>query len=158
YNTDKGSVYAHEAYGALVDPQHYAVCDGYSKAFLLLCEKEKIECVVVLGTAVASNMENHAWNYVKMDDGEWYAVDVTWNDDSSNAYFLLGGEKFFTTHQQGVFLSTGSNPFPFNAPAINKTGYDANDTDVKEMYAWILAAIMVIVISVALYRYAKNSN
>ncbi|MCL2296247.1 MAG: hypothetical protein FWC29_04110 [Methanomassiliicoccaceae archaeon] len=163
YDPNKGiagkeSGYAHDAYGALVDPKHYAVCDGYSKAFLLLCEKEGIECVIVLGTAVPS-MEYHAWNYVKMDNGKWYAIDVTWNDTNDNAYFLLGGESFFTTHQQGVYLSSGSiSSFPFNTPAINKTGYDANDDGNTKLYSAILAAAIVGIICLVLYRYAKKGG
>jgi len=152
------SRYAHDAYGALVDPNHYAVCDGYSEAFLLLCEKEGIDCVIVLGTGLP-NLENHAWNYVKMDDGKWYAIDVTWNDDGNNdnPYFLDGGDTFFSTHQQGVFLTAGLMSYPFNSPALSSTGYDVN-TGNQDLYSWILAAIIVMVIVVVLYRYARNGS
>lgn len=154
------SIYAHDAYGALVDPDHYAVCDGYSKAFLLLCEREGIECVIVLGTALPS-MENHAWNYVRMDDDKWYAVDVTWNDNGKgdNPYFLKGGDTFFSSHQQGVFLGTGKTPYPLNSPAISSTGYDPDETAPNyDMYGWILGVAMVALLSFALYRFAKGNR
>jgi hypothetical protein len=153
------SRYSHDAYGALADPKHIAVCDGYSKAFLLLCEKEEIECVVVMGAAVPS-MVNHAWNYVKMDNGKWYAMDVTWNDRSDNAYFLKGGSSFFTEHQQGVFLSAGLSPDHFNSPVISKDGYD-EDTFDHEMYILtrcLLAAAILGILCLVIYKHAKRNR
>ncbi|MDR1690865.1 MAG: hypothetical protein LBR42_03345 [Candidatus Methanoplasma sp.] len=132
------SIYSHDAYGALVDPDHHAVCDGYAKAFLLLCQKEGIKCVVVLGTGLAT-YENHAWNYVKLDNNKWYAVDVTWNDRTNNAYFLLGGDEFFKTHQQGVFLESSIMPYTFFSPPLSRTSYDY-DQEWHIKYAWLFAA------------------
>ena len=55
------------------------VCEGYSESFKLLCDRFNVPCVHLLS-------ENHAWNYVQMEDGNWYAVDVTWDDyDMSDA-------------------------------------------------------------------------
>ncbi len=154
--TSEESRFAHDAYGALVDPDHYAVCDGYSKAFLLLCEKEGIDCVVVLGTALP-NIIGHAWNYVKMDNGNWYAMDVTWNDNTSNSYFLLGSDTFFATHQQGVFLENGITPYTFDSPPVNKTKYDPSPRDYSN-YAWILAAVIAAILIIALIRFARGSK
>ena len=49
-----------DAYGALVDGK--AVCEGYARAFQLLCNKANIDCVLLSGTA---DSDNHAWNGVK---------------------------------------------------------------------------------------------
>jgi transglutaminase-like putative cysteine protease len=155
--TENESRYAHDAYGALVDPNHYAVCDGYSKAFLLLCQKEGIECVVVFGTGLPSFI-NHAWNYVKLDNGSWYAIDVTWNDSGGNAYFLIGGDAFFTTHQQGVFLEASLLPYKFNSPPISKTSYDSAPQDSYAEYAWLLAILLVAIILMALYKHSKGQS
>ena len=59
----------------------YAVCDGMSKAYSLMCNIEGIPCVRVIGTAGSSlrNAGGHAWNKVKVN-GAWYAVDCTWGD------------------------------------------------------------------------------
>lgn len=77
----------HNAYGALIDQK--AVCDGYSAAFQLLCNKLGIECVSIQGT---SKDEPHMWNGVKINN-EWYHTDVTWNDSDeyvhSERYFYL---------------------------------------------------------------------
>lgn len=69
----------HNAVGALVN--RLAVCDGYAKAFKLLCNKAGIQCEVVLGEASdgAGNIIGHAWNVV-MVDGLWYQIDVTFDD------------------------------------------------------------------------------
>ena len=54
-----------------------AVCNGYALAFQLCMEILGIESKIVVGTA---SFSYHAWNIVKMDDGCWYHVDVTWDD------------------------------------------------------------------------------
>ena len=51
-----------------------AVCQGYSEAFYVFMEKLNIPVRYV----IASN-NSHVWNMVKLD-GEWYHVDVTWDD------------------------------------------------------------------------------
>lgn len=40
-----------------------------------------IECISVEGRSHSSR-EEHAWNMVRLD-GEWYCVDVTWDDPVS---------------------------------------------------------------------------
>ena len=55
-----------------------AVCDGKSKAFVVLCRIEGIECVRDFGSSYTGGA-GHAWNYVKLD-GTWYMVDTTAGD------------------------------------------------------------------------------
>lgn len=52
------------------------VCEGYSRAFKVLCDRVGIPCVLTEGYG---NGEAHMWNYVELG-GSWYAVDVTFND------------------------------------------------------------------------------
>jgi len=153
------SPFTHDVYGVFVDPSHYAVCDGYSKALLLLCQREGIDCVVVMGTALP-NLENHAWNYVKMDDGKWYGIDVTWNDDGhgDNPYFLAGGDTFFSTHQQGVFLRAGLMTYQLNSPALNSVGYGGGKPNNYELISWILAAVIIAAMAFALYKLARKKK
>jgi len=155
-------VFSHDAYGALVSP-NVAVCDGYSEAFLLLCQKENIECVIVYGSTVSavSGYTNHAWNYVKLDNDKWYAIDVTWNDNGKgdNPYFLKGGDTFFTTHNQGVFLGDGLKPYQFNSPVISTDDYDKASVEPNyDLFGWIAAAVIVIIIAVSLYVYSKENK
>jgi len=56
----------------------YGNCLGYSSTFQLLMDLSGVECITVVGAAFGSR-EDHAWNMVKLD-GEWYCVDVTWDD------------------------------------------------------------------------------
>jgi hypothetical protein len=61
-------------YGVLVLGR--AVCEGYSNAFKLFMDMLDIECDIISGWA---GEQSHAWNRVKIG-GEYYLVDVTWND------------------------------------------------------------------------------
>ena len=71
------------------------VCEGYAKTFKVLCDKLSLPCACVSGTAKTSDGKNeaHMWNLVQMEDGKWYLVDVTWDDQTSkiyDTYFLAG--------------------------------------------------------------------
>ena len=59
-----------------------AICTGYTSTFQLLMDLLDIECVTVEGTAY-NGTEDHAWNMVRLD-GDWYCVDVTWDDPVSS--------------------------------------------------------------------------
>ena len=90
----------------------HAVCDGKSKAFVLMCGIEGITAVRISGEASSDgkNFGGHAWNKVLLDlngtgGKEWYFVDTTWGDvgdDSkeflSHAYFLLSDDEVKNTH------------------------------------------------------------
>lgn len=90
----------------------HAVCDGKSKAFVLMCGIEGITAVRISGKASSDgqNFGGHAWNKVLLDlngtgNKEWYFVDTTWGDvgdDSkeflSHAYFLLSDDEVKNTH------------------------------------------------------------
>lgn len=57
------------------------ICLGYSTTFQLLMDLSGIECLTVRGAA-HQGTDDHAWNLVRLE-GEWYAVDVTWDDPVS---------------------------------------------------------------------------
>lgn len=101
-----GAGNCHNAYGALVNGR--AVCDGYSRAFQLLCNRMDIECVTVEGDAAEFNETvadesdvGHMWNCVRLGD-DWYHVDVTWNDGEARIqqylYFNLSTEEVKKSH------------------------------------------------------------
>ena len=75
---------SYSEYGALV--KGIAVCDGYADAFMQLAEACDLTVNKVIGTANGyGGWSGHAWNQIKLD-GEWYHVDVTWEDtDSMNS-------------------------------------------------------------------------
>ena len=68
-----------------------AVCDGYARATKILADYCNLECYYVSGFCNSSSGASggHAWNLVKID-GQYYQLDVTWNDcGQSNDYFLV---------------------------------------------------------------------
>ncbi len=68
-----------DAYGALVCQK--AVCEGYARAFQLLCNSAGIKCLNIIGE---SQGELHMWNAVELD-GDYYYVDITWDDSDDKA-------------------------------------------------------------------------
>jgi len=69
---------SHTPYGALING--VAVCNGYSDSFKLLMDAAGIECDIVYGEAARDGTTvKHAWNRVRID-GDYYLVDVTWDD------------------------------------------------------------------------------
>lgn len=87
---DASGANAHNAYGALVEG--VAVCEGYAEALQTLLHLAGIRSFIVLGESnnpATGLSESHAWNLVRVD-GEYYHVDLTWNDQSAwlyHAYF-----------------------------------------------------------------------
>lgn len=87
---DLNAPMAHHPTGVFLNGK--AVCEGYAEALKLLCDREGIPCLIVVGTG---NGGAHEWNYVQMEDGKWYGVDATWDDQTSAIYydyFLVGSE------------------------------------------------------------------
>ncbi len=68
------------AYGAIINGT--GVCEAYASAFQVLCHAMGIHCTSIEGNAradITEPFERHRWNAVKLD-GEWYVVDVTFDD------------------------------------------------------------------------------
>lgn len=89
----------HTIVGALLNSA--CVCDGYSRAFRLLCDRMHISCIVVTGEGFPDGKrEGHAWNIVKID-GKVYHCDVTWDSNWIAAgsfvrdYYFLRSDKVF---------------------------------------------------------------
>lgn len=77
-NNPQSAGWAHSVIG--VFDEKGSVCEGYAKTFQLLLNYSGVENVLVTGT---SSGEGHAWNLVKLDDGEWYWYDLTYDDTPS---------------------------------------------------------------------------
>ena len=83
------------------------VCEGYARAFKVLCDRMNIPCVLTEGMArnsTTASAELHMWNYVQVD-GSWYAVDVTWNDPRS----IGAGNAALSGFENEIYLLVGSN-------------------------------------------------
>ncbi len=89
---DLEAEYSQSAYSALLGGS--TVCAGYARAFQFLMNECGIPCCYCTGTCGGS----HAWNLVMLD-GEYYNVDLTWDDAcSSYDYFNRTDEDFAGTH------------------------------------------------------------
>ncbi|MDR3215896.1 MAG: Ig-like domain-containing protein [Clostridiaceae bacterium] len=102
-----------------------AVCDGKSKAFVLLCAMENITALRIAGTA---NGGGHAWNKVLIDPDtnddtaikQWYVVDTTWGDRNgltsngseyeflTHTYFLVSDEDIAATHTEMSYIKNST--------------------------------------------------
>lgn len=75
--TPEDAVWAHNILG--VFEEKGGVCESYARTFQLLLDYAGVENIYVTGEG---NGEAHAWNLVKLDDGEWYWCDLTWDDEA----------------------------------------------------------------------------
>lgn len=113
---DDNATSAHNIYGALVDNK--VVCEGYAKSFKYILDSTNIDCILVSGNATNSSnkTESHMWNYVRVN-GNWYGVDVTWDDPVvigskrttiRHDYFCKGYSTFYSSHDaNGKISDTG---------------------------------------------------
>ena len=90
---------SYTAYGALVN--RTSVCAGYALAYERLMDQVGIPCEYVTGMTTRGS---HAWNIIQID-GEWYHVDVTWDDPTPDRegyvrykYFLKSDKAMSRDH------------------------------------------------------------
>lgn len=125
----KSNIY--NIYGAMIGKE--AVCEGYARSFKYLMDSMRIPCTLVIGKGTNSEgkSENHAWNYVQVQ-GEWYAIDTTWDDpvsatgwvspSSKYRYFLKGTADMEKDHvPSGHFTEDGKL---FYYPSLSKENYE----------------------------------
>lgn len=85
--------------------EKHGVCMAYALLFEKMMECLDIPCYYVIGKADGESDAGHAWNMVQLD-GEWYHIDVTWNDIGSKSktheiryrYFLRSDELMKKDH------------------------------------------------------------
>lgn len=115
------------------------VCEGYAKAFKVVCDQLQIPCVLEMGNARATPsgaVGLHMWNSIKMPDGKWYGADITWDDPvvagktgavsgrENENYLLVGsstviqGMRFDASHQNEISGAYSNGPF-LNAVAFS---------------------------------------
>ncbi len=87
-----------------------AICQGYSYAYMYLCNRAGLWCHTTSGGG-------HCWNIVKLENGSTYHVDLTWADTDESEiyddvfyrYFLLSQEEIEVDHSfyEGEMTATG---------------------------------------------------
>ena len=131
YDTSLQEKNIYNIYGALINGK--CVCEGYARAFKYLLDGLGIESTMVIGKGINSSgqSENHAWNYVKLENN-WYAVDCTWDDpviigggyignSSKYRYFLKGKEDMEKDHTTLGNFTQGGKEFEY--PTLNNKSY-----------------------------------
>ena len=131
YDSSLSKENIYNIYGALVNKE--CVCEGYARAFKYLLDELDIPCVMVIGTGTNSQgeTENHAWNYVQLNE-IWYAIDSTWDDpvvigggtaseESKYKYFLVGREIIDQDHSPSGQFTEGGKIFSY--PNLSNTSY-----------------------------------
>ena len=116
--------YTYNYHGADSIYRGYGVCDSYAKAYVMLCEAAGIEV-----GRVSSDAMNHTWNLVNVF-GDWYQVDVTWDDpgddmvpvsgQESYDYFCLNNELMYMDHTSSDIRLVTDNG------SLDCTSLDAN--------------------------------
>ena len=140
-----GNAYYQTPYSLYIDADGdgkvETVCAGYAKMMKLQCDKYGIPCVLVTG--VTDTGEAHMWNYIQLEDGKWYAVDATWDDQSSIMYdfFMVGSEtyssaafgskKFSVTHMPSGKWTTSADCV-FRYPILSTNAYKSNSSVVQD--------------------------
>lgn len=120
YSEDTSADIAHSIAGALTG-ERSAVCEGYAKVMQLMMNCYDIPNIYVTGYAGGG----HAWNMVYMNDGNWYWLDATWDDQPyeqfRHDYFLVGNHNF-ADHTADSPEGTGTD-FLYELPEASAENY-----------------------------------
>ncbi|MDO5423383.1 MAG: Ig-like domain-containing protein [Eubacteriales bacterium] len=136
-HADEGIMYEHTITGGLLSKyNHEGVCESYAKIVKTLCDRFSVPCALILGgselNADGTLNVDHIWNVVQMEDGQWYLVDATWDDQSwgiMREYFLAGSNSIGfdgrTIAQDHIMVSSfsGCDYDPFIMPTLASEAY-----------------------------------
>ena len=142
----------------------HAVCDGKSKAFVLMCGIEGITSLRIVGSVAAGG---HAWNKVLVDpddDGNknWFVIDTTWGDNAltvnglgtteylTHGYFMINDSVIASTHdedERGYPVADGNYDYyskttftygasTYNMNIQNGLGGISPSTKLKYLFSW----------------------
>ncbi len=135
-----------DATGALLYKNASSI--GYSKAFKLICDYYNVPSIVVNGTRLTNyGRAVHYWNYILLEDGNWYAVDCSWDDQTNDTYILiyydfflvgqttyavhLGGKMFSESHTpSGDFSGNGYKTFVYPTLSLNCVDVDYTELTI----------------------------
>ena len=94
----------HSVYGALVDG--CAVCEGYACAAAAIIRAMGGNCDIEVGPCGDGY---HAWN-LALVDGNWYQLDVCWNDGGDRQMFFLVTDAFMLQSRSWEFSDWPATP------------------------------------------------
>ena len=116
---------AHSIIGAI---EGLGTCETYAKTYQLLCNYYGIRNMLVTGcTRKGMSVQNgHTWNLLLMDDGKYYYVDCTGDDEGGDAasryFFAIGSKKLDLTHTMNTPDNTAVD-FLYALPEVGEEDY-----------------------------------
>jgi len=110
--TPQDDSWAHNIMGVMEEKG--AVCEGFARTYQLLLNLSGVENIFVAGRAG----EDHAWNMVKLDDGQWYWCDLTW-DDCPDWMWGVQYNYFCVNDTENVMWTDGGYSVPSAASFIS---------------------------------------
>lgn len=120
-----------------------ASCQGYTQAFQYLMNRLGCyEVYLVKGDSDnGDKKEAHAWNYITLDDGRNYYVDVTWDDSQDNylthSYFCIDESRLNATHFN--YKSVGNLGSKYLYFSYSKSVLNGSFANMKKQLTGILA-------------------
>lgn len=119
-----------------------AVCEGYAALFTALASKAGLESVVISGhgkgfshkalaprSPIPPESSGHAWNGVKIDDGEWKLIDPCWGAGN-----VSGKGKPYNKDFTPRFFTMSNNDFGLRHFPSNKSHFFR--TDGRAQISW----------------------
>ena len=124
-NEPEDASWAHNVLGVFAGQG--AVCEAYARTFQLLLNYSGIENVFVTGDG---NGEEHAWNLVRLDDGNWYWCDLTWDDTfvgglNSNWKWGISYNYFMVNDTQNTLIAEGGWNYGEDVSFLENHTFDA---------------------------------
>lgn len=119
-----------------------AVCEGYARAVQYLLQKCGIECGEAAGYMLSENGSRsggaHAWNILKMD-GDYYYMDVTWDDSSNTVQAVKSNDLGFnyfcvTTDEMSRTRDFSLSPLDMPECTATKCNYYYHNNFVIDSY------------------------
>lgn len=114
------------SYKALITGE--GVCSGYTECFKTFMDMLGIENYTLSGDA---GNQRHIWNVVKLD-GEWYQVDVTWDDPVGNTSNFVNHNYFNITDEDMAIDHEWNHSFNSDKKAVGTKYSYINAMDIKE--------------------------
>ncbi len=127
--------YAYDEYGDVVEESWayniaggatygLGVCECYAETYAYFCGMFGIQCLNVVGMAGEANKPHtfggHAWNYLNLE-GKWYAVDITWADDTYllREYFGQDLSDYNATHELDLPVAEWGTNYQCAMPTLS---------------------------------------
>lgn len=136
--TPKNNDFVHNISGYLSDEKE-VVCDGYSKTFGAVLNYLDIENIFVSGWGVKQgdatpDGKGHAWNMVRLGNGKYYFVDVTYDDGGKYGVFdnyLCIGTDIFNDHSVLKKGESNYSYYMYDLPDCPSERFSGLDSLVK---------------------------